>query len=126
MWNDVVEASNTADYQATYLSDHLAGPALVTITDNLAVEHSQGIVAHGRPVLHPVVTSSAATGVVLSDCLDDRTWLQYFAATDKLVDNVPGGFRSTTATVTDQAGAWKVTQLNTGTDGSCTLTQQGG
>lgn len=121
MWNDVAKASNTADYQAPYLANHLADSALVTITDNLAVEHTQGVVAYGAPLLHPLVTSAMPTTVLLSDCLDDHAWLQYFAATNKLVNDTPGGLRSTTVTVSERAGVWKVTQLNTGTDGSCTL-----
>jgi hypothetical protein len=123
MWKDVAEASNTANYQATYLSNHLSGKALLTITDNLATEKGQGIVAHGTPVLHPVVTSATTTTAAITDCLDDRAWLEVYASTGKLVDDVPGGFRSTTATVSSINGTWKVTQLNTGAEGTCKLTQ---
>jgi hypothetical protein len=126
MWKDVAEAINTDDYQASYLSNHLAGQALLTITDNMAVQKSQGIVGHGAPVLHPVVTSATASTVAISDCLDARAWLQYYAASGKLVDNVPGGFRVTTATVTDQNGIWRVTQINTGADGTCHLSSPTG
>jgi len=119
MWREVAEASSTDDYQAAYLSDHLSGQALLTITDNLAVDKSQGIVGRGSPVLRPVATSASATAVAVSDCLDDRGWLQYYASTGKPVDEFPGGFRATTATVTDKNGIWTVTQINTGADGSC-------
>jgi hypothetical protein len=123
MWKDVTEASNTSDYQAAYLSDHLSGKALLTITDNLAAEKGQGVVAQGVPVLHPVVTTATATTAAITDCLDDRSWLQVYASTRKLVDDIPGGFRSTTATVSDINGTWKVTQLNTGAEGTCKITQ---
>lgn len=126
MWTDVSKAINTDDYQASYLSDHLSGQALLTITDNMSADKKQGIVAHGAPVLHPVVTSAAAPTVAISDCMDDRAWLQVYAATGKLVDNVPGGFRATTATVTNQNGIWKVTQINTEADGTCHLSSPTG
>ena len=123
MWNEVAEASNTSDYQAAYLNDHLSGKALLTITNNLAAENKQGIVAHGAPALHPVVTSATATSAAISDCLDDRAWLQVYASTGKPVDDIPGGFRSTTSTVVDIGGTWKVTQLDTGAEGTCKLGQ---
>jgi hypothetical protein len=121
MWKDVTEAINTDAYQASYLGDHLSGKALATITDNMATDKAQGIVAHGAPILHPVVTSALVSSAVISDCMDDRAWLEYYAATDKLVNDIPGGFRATTATVTDQGGTWKVTQISTGVDGTCHL-----
>ena len=126
MWKDVTTAGATGNYQASYLSNHLAGQALLTITDNMASEKKQGIVGHGAPVLHPVITSATASTVAISDCLDDRAWLQVYASTGKLVDEVPGGFRATTATVTDQDGTWKVTQINTGADGTCHLSSPTG
>jgi hypothetical protein len=126
MWKDVAEADNTADYQAAYLGDHLAGQALLTITDNMAVEKSEGIVVHGAPVLHPVVTYASVSTVAISDCMADQAWLEYRAATGKLLDDIPGGFRATTATVTDQNGIWKVTQINTGADGTCHLSSPTG
>jgi hypothetical protein len=92
MWKDVAQADNTADYQASYLGDHLAGQALLTITDNMAVEKSEGIVVHGAPVLHPVVTSASASTAAISDCMADQAWLEYRASTGKLLDNIPGGF----------------------------------
>jgi hypothetical protein len=126
MWKDVTAAGATGNYQASYLSNHLAGQALLTITDNMASEKKQGIVGQGAPVLHPVVTSATASTASISDCLDDRAWLQVYASTGKLVDEVPGGFRATTATVTDQDGNWKVTQINTGADGTCHLSSPTG
>jgi hypothetical protein len=126
MWKDVARADNTADYQASYLSNHLAGQALLTVTDNMAVEKSEGIVVHGAPVLHPVVTSASASTAAISDCMADQAWLEYRASTGKLLDDIPGGFRATTATVTDQNGIWKVTQINTGADGTCHLSSPTG
>ena len=126
MWKDVAEAITTDDYQASYLSDHLARQALVTITDNMAADKKQGIVGRGAPVLHPVVTSATASTVAITDCLSDQAWLEVRASTGALVNDVPGGFRSTTATVTDENGIWKVTQLNTGAEGTCHISSPTG
>jgi len=119
MWKHVAEAGTTDDYQASYLSNYLSGQALLTITDNLSADKNQGIVGRGAPALHPVVTSATASTVEITDCLSDQAWLEVRASTGALVNDVPGGFRSTTATVTDENGIWKVTQLNTGAEGTC-------
>lgn len=123
MWNTVAKASDSDDFQALSHAGHLAGQALHTITQNIALEAYLGVVSRGAPVVHPLVTSATATSVQLSDCMDDRAWLQYYAATGKPVDDSPGGLRATSATVTDQGGAWNVTEINTGRDGSCSLPQ---
>jgi hypothetical protein len=85
----------------------------------MAAEKAQGVIALGQPVLHPVVVSASATSVDIQDCVQDTGWLQYYASTRKPVNDIPGGYRSTTATVTDQNGVWKVTEMNSGSDGSC-------
>lgn len=126
MWKDVAEASTTDDYQASYLSDYLSGQALLTITDNLSADKNQGIVARGAPVLHPAVTSATPSTVTITDCLSDQAWLEVRATTGALVNDVPGGFRSTTATVTDENNIWKVTQLNTGAEGTCHISSPAG
>lgn len=139
MWADVQLASETLtipasasasgttsspgmpSYQNPILQQHLDGQALLTIQENLDTNEVQGIVALGVPVLHPTVASATPTTVQLTDCLDGTHWLQYFAATRQLVNNTPGGFSYTTATVTDEAGGWKVTQLDVRADGTCHL-----
>ena len=122
MWADLVAANQTSNYQAPNLPDHLAGQALLTVTDNMAVEKAQGIITLGQPVLHPVVVSASATSVQIQDCVQDSGWLQYLAATHKLLNDIPGGDRSTTATVTDEHGTWKVTQINSEAEGTCHIT----
>lgn len=120
MWGDVQVLSETSDYTNPRLGDHLAGSAYMTISENMSVNKANGIVGVGAPVLHPRVLSTNATTVTLADCMDDRNWLEAYAATHKLVDTVPGGRRYTTATVTDDNGVWKVTAIDTRGDGSCT------
>lgn len=126
MWADVAEAGTTDDYQASYLGDHLAGQALLTITDNLTADKQQGIVGRGAPILDPVVTSASSSTVAISDCLDDVKWLQYNVSTNKPLNTTPGGLRATTATVTDEDGTWKVTKLDTGAEGTCHLSSPTG
>lgn len=119
MWADVVTANQTSNYQAPYLSDYLGGQALTTLSANMAAEKAHGVIALGQPVLHPVVVTASAISVDIQDCVQDTGWLEYYAATRKPVNAIPGGYRSTTATVTDQSGVWKVTEMNSGSDGSC-------
>ncbi|MGH3627952.1 MAG: hypothetical protein ACRDRL_11005 [Sciscionella sp.] len=120
MWTAVQLASVTSNYTDPRLGDHLAGQAYTTISENMAVNKANGIIGLGQPVLHPRVISSNASTVTLADCMDDTHWLQYHAATHTLVDNLPGGHRYSTATVTNQNGTWKVTVIDTRADGSCT------
>jgi hypothetical protein len=139
MWADVQVASQTLtiaaatggtsaspgtpSYQNPILQQHLDGQALLTIEENLDTDEAQGIIALGAPVLHPTVASATPTAVQLTDCLDGTHWLQYYAVTRELVNNTPGGFSYTTATVTDETGGWKVTQLDVRADGTCHVTE---
>jgi len=120
MWADVQTLSATSNYTDPRLGAHLDSQAYMTVSENMSVNKANGIIGLGAPVLHAHVVTSTATTVTLADCMDDTHWLEYYAATHKLVDNVPGGHRYTTATVTDENGTWKVTALDTRQDGSCT------
>ncbi|MBS2966539.1 hypothetical protein KGA66_26100 [Actinocrinis puniceicyclus] len=119
MWVDVQALDQTSDYQNPRLTAHLDGKALLTISENMAVNKAHGIVALGAPLLHPSVISAGTTVVTLRDCLDDTHWLEYYAATHKPVDDVPGGHRYIAATVTDENNTWKVTALDTKGEGTC-------
>lgn len=120
MWSDVQALSETSNYTDPRLGDHLAGQAYMTISENMSVNKANGIIGLGAPVLHPHVLSASSNAVTIADCMDDTHWLEYYASTHKLVDNVPGGHRYTTTTVTEENGIWKVTALDTRGDGSCT------
>lgn len=122
MWADITAASHTSDYQAADLTDHMTGAALHTVVANMAANDKQGIVATGAPVLHPSVISASPTVVELRDCVSDIDWLQVWATSHKPVNDVPGGYRYSTSTVTDENGTWKVTQIDTRADGTCTPT----
>ncbi len=120
MWSDVQALSETSNYTDPRLGDHLAGQAYMTISENMSVDKANGIIALGAPVLHPRVLAAGTTAVTLADCLDDTHWLEYYASTHKLTNNVPGGHRYVAATVTDENGIWKVTNLEVRGEGTCT------
>jgi hypothetical protein len=122
MWANMVVAARTADYQDPILAQHASGAALSTLVQGLYSYRQQGLVIMGTPVTHPTVTSltpsADPTQANVSDCFDDTHWLAY-KTTGGLENNVPGGHRQVTAVVSDIGGTWKVTQLDTGAEGSC-------
>lgn len=122
MWSDMVIAARAADYQDPTLSLYASGAALSTLVQGLYSYRQQGLVIMGTPVTHPIVTSltpsADPTQANVSDCFDDTHWLAY-KTTGGLENNVPGGHRQVSAVVTDIDGTWKVTQLDTGAEGSC-------
>jgi hypothetical protein len=122
MWSDVQAVDVTSDYTNARLGAHLDGEAYMTISENMAANKASGIVTLGAPVLHPSVVPGGPTSssVTIRDCLDDSRWLEYYAATHKLTDDIPGGHRYVTATVTDENGTWKVTTLDVRGEGTCT------
>ncbi len=122
MWADMVVAARTADYQAPILAGHASGNALALLVHGLAVNRQEGIVTRGRPTMDPQVVSVSPptnpTQVDIVDCFNDTNWLNY-KVSGGLQNNVPGGRHHTTATVTDTAGVWKVTELQVGAAGTC-------
>jgi hypothetical protein len=120
MWGDVQALSETSNYTDPRLGDHLDGSAYMTVSENMSVDKAHGVIALGAPILHPRVLAANATAVSVADCLDDTHWLEYYASTRKLTNNVPGGHRYVAATVTDKNGTWKVTTLDVRGEGTCT------
>ena len=122
MWSDVQRAALTANYRSPLLDEHATGNALSVLARGLYSLQLQHLVIKGAPVLHPTVTSLKPTAdpttATIRDCFDDTHWLNYKAA-GGLQDKVPGGHRLVTATLSHAGGAWKVTQLNTGAEGTC-------
>jgi hypothetical protein len=123
MWQAMAKAGETSDWQAPELSRYASGSALQTITGSLYADHRNGFVSKGRPVNRPQVTSAEPpddpTTVMISDCGDSTTWLQY--RTDgSLVDESPGGRRSITAEAKLHSdGVWRVTRFAVQGIGSC-------
>lgn len=123
MWQDVVAASRTSDYQSPTLADHASGQALSFITKIIYSHRKAGLVTKGTPSFDPHVAdgsqATAGSGVTVLDCADFSNWLNYQAGTDKLQDNTPGGRHSVRAQVQHDRGGWKVAQLSLGDAGSC-------
>ena len=104
MWKEMQAAGVTANWQDPGLAKYASGKALNTLVTGLHNAHNAGLVIKGTLVTDPQVTSEQPEAnpvqVVIRDCIDDSHWLNYFAATGKLQNNVPGGHRLTEALVT--------------------------
>jgi hypothetical protein len=122
MWDAEEVAARTDDYQSPSLPAHASGAALSLLVRGLYDYRLQHLVIKGQLVLHPRVTSLTPSGdpttAEVVDCADDSHWLVY-KASGGLKDDIPGGHRRVTATVQYAAGAWKVTELNSGAEGTC-------
>jgi hypothetical protein len=123
MWKEMQAAGGTANWQDPGLAKYASGKALNTLVTGLHNAHNAGLVIKGTLVIHPQVISEQPASdpdqVVIRDCIDDSHWLNYYAATGKLQNNVPGGHRLTEAVVTNVAGGWTVSQLAVHAEGTC-------
>jgi hypothetical protein len=122
MWADMATAGLTADYQSPQLAEHATGNALSLLSRSLYTDKRQGLVVKGTQAMNPRALSALPTGapttVTLSDCLDDRKWLNY-RKNGALENNVPGGLHYTTATVIEMRGEWKVSVVLIRGVGTC-------
>lgn len=122
MWADEQVAARTANDQSPLLPQHASGAALSLLVRGLYSYRLKHLVINGQLVTHPTVTSLSPPGnptrAAVLDCSDDSRWLVY-RASGGLENNVPGGHRRVTAVVQNLSGVWKVTQLNTGAEGTC-------
>ena len=123
MWQDMVTAARTSDYQSPLLARHATGPALTQIVQSLYRDKKDGVVTKGEPILDPEVTETALDAdpprVIVEDCGDSSKWLKYRVSTGKLKDNVPGGRRHIAATVVRTEGQWKVLGIAVSEVGTC-------
>jgi hypothetical protein len=123
MWQDMVVAARTSDYQSPLLARHATGPALAQIVRSLYLDKKDGIVTKGEPVLNPKVTEKALDAepprVTVEDCGDSTKWLKYRVSTGQLKDDVPGGRQHIAATVVRTEGQWKVLGFAVSGVGTC-------
>jgi hypothetical protein len=123
MWKEMEAAGLTANWKDPGLAKYASGTALNTLVMGLHNAHNAGLVIKGTLVIHPQAISEQPASdpdqVVIRDCIDDSHWLNYYAATGKLQNNVPGGHRLTEAIVTQVAGQWTVSQLAVHAEGTC-------
>src|SRR4051812_35228541 len=122
MWQDMVIADETADFQSPALAHHASGDALSLLVKGLYDAKQRGVVVKGQPVMRPQVTSLTPpqnpTEVDVVDCFDDSRWLEY-KPSGELADNTPGGRRHVEAIVMLNGGVWKVDKLAVNAEGTC-------
>ena len=123
MWQAYANAGLTADAEDPDLARYAAGNALRTLRNGLAAYRVKGQVLKGDLVTAPRVSgaspSAAPTSVTITDCVDDSKFLVYMRS-GGLVNDTPGGPRSTTATVSElDAGGWKVSSFGVQAVNTC-------
>lgn len=122
MWHAYVAASRTADYRSAPLARYAAGDALSVLTHGLYDNYRQGIVTRGQPSFHPEVTVAYAAGrpvsASVSDCASSANWRGYHRS-GRPAGGAPAGHRRISAWLLLFYGAWKVTYLVVGREGTC-------
>ena len=124
MWTAYAKAGLTANPDEPDLARYATGDALNTLVKGLTNYRKAGQILKGDVVNSPSAANSAVSvdpsRVDVVDCIDDTRFLVYVAATGALVDDVPGGRRSTTAVVADTGGGtWKVSSFAVKAVGTC-------
>ncbi|MGP0028934.1 MAG: hypothetical protein ACLPVF_00325, partial [Acidimicrobiales bacterium] len=122
MWEDMVIASRTSDYQSPLLPQHATGEALSVLVQGLAKNQEMGIVTKGEPTFHPQITSLSPTTTpieaTIADCVNDSNWLEY-KSLGGLLNMTPGGRHDAMAIVVKTNQGWKVSQLAVQAVGTC-------
>lgn len=122
MWKAYAKAGLTANPDEPDLPVYAADPALKLLREGLAGYRAKGQVFKGEygssPSVAEATPAATPTTVVIADCLDSTNFLVYKASGEK-ADDVPGGRRSTSATVKSHGGIWKVTSFAVRKKGTC-------
>jgi hypothetical protein len=123
MWRAYAKAGLTANPDDPDLGRYATATALKTLTDGLKGYRDKGQVLKGDLVTNPQASGASPdtepTTVTITDCLDTTKFLVY-KSSGELADDVPGGRRSTKATVTNVgADGWKVTSFGVQAVNTC-------
>ncbi|GAB1644283.1 hypothetical protein KRMM14A1259_47060 [Krasilnikovia sp. MM14-A1259] len=122
MWKAYAKAGLTANPDEPDLAVYATDPALKLLRDGLAGYQAKGQVFKGEygstPSAVEATPAAAPTTVIIADCLDSTNFLVYKASGEK-ADDIPGGRRSTSATVKSQGGVWRVTSFAVREKGTC-------
>ncbi|WP_030442476.1 hypothetical protein [Actinoplanes subtropicus] len=122
MWRSYAKAGLTANRDEPDLAVYATGPALKLLRDGLAGYRAKGQVFRGEYRSNPSVAAATPAArpstVIIADCLDSTNFLVYKTSGEK-ADDVPGGRRSTSATVRMLGGVWKVTSFAVRKKGTC-------
>ena len=123
MWQAYAKAGLTANPDEPDLAKYATDRALKTLRGGLTDLRGKGHVIRGEYTSKPQVVEATPAldpnAISVRDCLDTRRFLTYKGSGD-LVDDEPGGFRLTRATVTNLgADGWKVTSFGVQAVGTC-------
>lgn len=124
MWDDMVQAAKTSDWEDPQLGRHATKDALRVITGSLYADHKNGVITKGKLTYAPEVTSVKPKGdpatVMISDCGDSSNALKYRKKDGTRAGDAGGGRRQITAEVKLQDdGEWRVTRFAVEELGSC-------
>lgn len=123
MWQAYAKAGLTANPDEPDLARHASDEALQVLKAGLASYQSKGHVIKGKYGSNPRIAEASPPAdpkaVSVTDCLDTRNFLTYKSSGEP-VDDEPGGFRLTRATITNLgAEGWKVTSFGVQAVGTC-------
>jgi hypothetical protein len=122
MWHAFVAAGEVSNPDAPEIRKYASDQALKLIVNALYTNREQKKVTRGDVQINPRVASlkpaTDPTQATISDCVNDEKWLVY-KASGGLVDKVPGGRHSTTATVKRTGNDWKVSSFIAKEPGTC-------
>lgn len=124
MWEDMVDAAKTSDWEDSNLGRHATKDALRVITGSLYADHKNGVITKGSPTYEPEVTSvkpkDDPTTVRIADCGDSTNWLKYRKKDGKRLTGTSDGKRRILAEVKMQDdGEWRVTRFAVQGVGTC-------
>ena len=122
MWDAFVAAGKVSDPDAPDVRKYASDQALRLIVNALYTNKVQKKVIRGDLKINPKATALKPTNnpteATISDCVNDEKWLVY-KASGALVNDVPGGRHSTTATVKRTTDGWKVSSFILKEAGTC-------
>jgi hypothetical protein len=122
MFDDWIAVAATSDYQNPRLTQHASGDAGLLLYKAVYLNHTDGVVAKGRPAISPRVTAVGPAPerdrATIIDCVDTTNWLIY-KQNGELQDETPGGRRFVQALALRTGGTWKVNQLVVQAIGTC-------
>lgn len=105
------DAAKTANPEAAALRQYAQGDALKSLVNRLYGMQAKHIVGLGEPGTSPSAVDArpidVPTTVIVRDCLDNATWLQY-KESGELWDDKPGQRYVLEAVVVKADGLWKV------------------
>ena len=107
----VAEVGAVSDPDDPRLADYATGGVLANLRGTLALRRADGRRLYGRAAPHVSAVTITGDQATVQDCLDNSATGLMDAAGTRL--NVGRAQQQTTATLTHEAGVWKVSELTT-------------